>query len=163
MGVLTSGIKQFIREQRLGTISTVSREGVPCASPLGSVIVLDDETVVWADVRSPRTVSNITSNSKVEIILLDPVARKAVRLTGRGAVLRNPASAEMILRKYRESGSKTERVRSLVAVLLDRAEILRSPAYDDGLNEQDIKSLWQEYFSRQGLRTIRDLIPPQDF
>jgi uncharacterized protein len=163
MALLTDEMRQIVREQRLGDIATVSPEGAPCISPKGSLAVLDDDTIVWADIHSPRTVHNLASNSKVEVLVVDPFARKAARFSGKGMVIPQDSNYWKTLEMYRAEGSDITRVKTVVAIVINQAEIIRSPIYDTGVSEEEVKALWQEYFSKASHRTILDLIPPRDF
>ena len=76
MGILTEDMKRVVGEQRLGFVATVCPDGTPNLSPKGTVMVLDDDTLVFADIRSPGTIANLRSNPVVEINVVDPVVRK---------------------------------------------------------------------------------------
>ncbi|MFW6147646.1 MAG: pyridoxamine 5'-phosphate oxidase family protein [Thermodesulfobacteriota bacterium] len=61
-----------------------STTGKPNISAKGPLRVLDDEHVVFADVASPRTVTNIKENPQVAIICLDVVPRRGLPCVGTG-------------------------------------------------------------------------------
>lgn len=46
-------MKRVVDRQRLGFVATVSPDGPPNLSPKGTVSVLDDDSLVFADLRSP--------------------------------------------------------------------------------------------------------------
>jgi predicted pyridoxine 5'-phosphate oxidase superfamily flavin-nucleotide-binding protein len=58
MATLTEDMKRVVREQRLGYVATVCPDGTPNLSPKGTTRVWDDNHLVFADIRSPRTVAN---------------------------------------------------------------------------------------------------------
>lgn len=87
MAKLTEEAKTAITEGRPGLIATASKSGKPNLSAKGSFRVLDDETVVFADVASPRTVANIRENPQVAIYCLNRETRKGCRIWGKGTVL----------------------------------------------------------------------------
>jgi uncharacterized protein len=62
MGVLTDEMKQVVEQQRLGFVATVCADGTPNLSPKGTVSVLDDDHLMFADIRSPGTVANLRGN-----------------------------------------------------------------------------------------------------
>jgi predicted pyridoxine 5'-phosphate oxidase superfamily flavin-nucleotide-binding protein len=84
MGILTDDMKRLVREQRLGYLATVCRDGTPNLSPKGTTAVWDDDHLVFADIRSPQSVQNIEHNPSVEINVVDPLVRKVYRFKGRG-------------------------------------------------------------------------------
>jgi len=163
MSMLTDEMRKLVREQRLGDIATVSPEGAPCISPKGSLALLEDDTLVWADIESPRTVRNLASNPNVEAVVVDTLARKAVRFAGKGAVVPENANYWKTLQLYRDEGSDISRIKTLVAIVIEHAEMLLSPIYDTGISEEEVVALWREYFAKANLRTIVDLVPPRDF
>ena len=87
MAKLSEEARKVIGEVRPALVATSSKTGKPNVSAKGSVRVLDDESVVFADVASPRTVANIKENPRVAIICLDRETRKGCRIWGRGEVL----------------------------------------------------------------------------
>ncbi|MDP2919897.1 MAG: pyridoxamine 5'-phosphate oxidase family protein, partial [Dehalococcoidia bacterium] len=77
MGKLTEAAKQAIGQIRPSLVATASKSGKPNVSAKGSLRVLDDDHVIFADVNSPRTVANIKENPQVAIICLDAAQRKS--------------------------------------------------------------------------------------
>ena len=76
MGILTEDMKRLVSEQRLGFVATVCPDGTPNLSPKGTTAVWDDDHIVFADIRSPATVSNLRRNPSTEINVVDPIVRK---------------------------------------------------------------------------------------
>ena len=74
-------IKQFVNFQKLGYVATVSKDGTPNLSPKGTIIVMDESTLVFADIRSPKTMENLRENTSVEINVIDPFKRLGYRLS----------------------------------------------------------------------------------
>ena len=65
MTLLTDDAKKAIAEIRPSLVATVNGNGKPNVSAKGSLRVLDDEHIVFADIASPRTVVNIRENPEV--------------------------------------------------------------------------------------------------
>jgi len=87
MTKLTEEAKKAIGEIRPSFVATASKSGKPNVSPKGSLRVLDDEHVVFADVSSPRTIANIKENPQVAVICLNYETRKGCRIWGRGELI----------------------------------------------------------------------------
>lgn len=87
MGILTEDMRRVVQEQRLGCAATVCPDGTPNLSPKGTTAVWDDGHLVFADIRSPRTVANLRQNPAIEINVVDPVSRKGYRFKGNATVL----------------------------------------------------------------------------
>ena len=138
MGILTEDMKRLVSEQRLGFVATVCPDGTPNLSPKGTTAVWDDDHIVFADIRSPATVSNLRRNPSTEINVVDPMVRKGYRFKG----------VERILDFYRTERNLDEgrtRIRSFVLVKINEAMPLISPAYDQGLTEDQVREKMQHY------------------
>jgi len=142
MGILTDAMKRCIERQRLGFVASASPSGVPNLSPKGSLAVWDDDTLVFADTRSPATVRNLVENPAVEINVVDPLSRAGWRFKGHARVLVSGPTWERVRAFYAERGLHRP-FEHVVFVRVERAAELRSPAYDDGTSEAEIRAHWQ--------------------
>jgi predicted pyridoxine 5'-phosphate oxidase superfamily flavin-nucleotide-binding protein len=149
VGILTADMKRLVSEQRLGFVATVCPDGTPNLSPKGTTAVWDDDHLVFADIRSPGTVSNLRRNPSAEINVVDSMVRKGYRFKGVASVVTEGALFERILDFYRTERNLDEgrtRIRSFVMVKINEAMPLISPAYDQGLTEEQIRAKMQQYF-----------------
>jgi len=80
--------KRVIEEQRLAYVATVSQDGTPNVSPKGTIAVWDEDHLVFADIRSPGTIANISRNPAVELNVVDPFSRKGYRFKGTAQIVR---------------------------------------------------------------------------
>src|SRR4051812_34347095 len=142
-------MKRVVEEQRLGFVATVCPDGTPNLSPKGTTTVWDDDHLVFADIRSPKTVANIRRSPIVEINVVDPIIRKGYRFKGPAQVLTKGDLYEQIIAFYEERGTQRQRIRSVVLVTVERARPLISPAYDLGATEDEVRSRWESYYSTQ--------------
>jgi predicted pyridoxine 5'-phosphate oxidase superfamily flavin-nucleotide-binding protein len=139
--VLDDDMKRVVREQRLGFVASVCADGTPNLSPKGTTAVWDDDHLVFLDIASPGTVTNIEAGRPVvEVNVVDPIRRKGYRFKGPAEVHREGTRFEDIVRWYEEErGSDTSRVNSVVLIRVDDADALVSPAYADGSSEATIE------------------------
>lgn len=139
--VLDDDMKRVVREQRLGYVATVCPDGTPNLSPKGTTAVWDDDHLVFLDLASPGTVSNIEAgNAVVEVNVVDPIRRKGYRFKGPAEVHRDGPVFEDVMRWYEtDRGTDRSRVRAAVLVRVDSAAALVSPAYADGSSEATIE------------------------
>lgn len=163
MAVLTEEMQRLVREQRLGYVATVGEDGAPYVSPKGSLTVLDDSHLAFADVESPHTVRNLERDPRTEVNVVDPFSRRGYRFRGTATILHTGTTYWKVLELYRDEGADIRRIRSVVLIAVERAAPLVSPIYTQGLVEDDIRALWEEYHVKSRQRTIVDLIPPRDF
>lgn len=142
-------MKRVVRGQRLGYVATVCPDGTPNLSPKGTVTVWDNEHLIFADIRSPRTINNLRKNPAVEINVVDPFVRKGYRFKGTGEILTMGELFNEILNLYQHGVRDAKnRIRSIVLVKIEHASALISPAYDNGSTEQVIIEQWRGYYEK---------------
>jgi uncharacterized protein len=145
MGVLDARMKLLVERQRLGFVATVCPDGTPNLSPKGTTVVWDDDHLVFADIHSPGTVSNLRSNPTVEINVVDVIVRKGYRFKGSARVLGDGVLFDEILAFLRKRGVSSP-IKHIVLVKVERAALLVSPAYDSGATEEEVRGRWKEYW-----------------
>jgi predicted pyridoxine 5'-phosphate oxidase superfamily flavin-nucleotide-binding protein len=152
MGVLTDEMKQVVEQQRLGFVATVCADGTPNLSPKGTVCVLDDDHLMFADIRSPGTVANLRKNPGIEVNVVDPFVRKGYRFKGEAEVLEAGAKFERLVASYVTRGipDAPRRIRAIVVVRVDRARALISPGYERGPDEASMRARWMRYYLGEG-------------
>jgi predicted pyridoxine 5'-phosphate oxidase superfamily flavin-nucleotide-binding protein len=143
MEKILESVKKFLDTQKLGYVATVSENGAPNLSPKGTIIAWDENTLAFADIRSPNTMKNLENNPNLEINVVDPFLRKGFRFKGQGRIIKNGATYDAILNHYRKVGIKSP-IGSIV--LIDVSEILEvtSPLYDLGISEEEMKEKWKK-------------------
>ena len=146
MGLLTTEIKNFVNKQKLGFAATVCPDGTPNLSPKGTTIAWDDDHLVFADIHSPGTVSNLSHNPSIEINVVDIFIRKGYRFKGIAKVYSEGPIFEKITSFFRAAGSKHV-VQNIVMVKVERVIEIVSPSYYLGLTQEEIKKRWVDYWN----------------
>ncbi|NNL37488.1 MAG: pyridoxamine 5'-phosphate oxidase family protein [Nitrosopumilus sp.] len=144
--MITDEIKDFLNLQKLGYVATVSSDGKPNISPKGTIIGWTNNTLAFADIRSPDTMRNLKSNPDVEINVIDPLLRKGYLFQGKARILDEGPLYQEILNHYRDNGIKSP-INSIVIVDVSNVSDVISPLYDMGISEDEIKSRWQKHFA----------------
>ncbi len=70
MAKLTDEMKALFGKQ-LPYVATASKDGTPNIGPKGSVHVLDDETLAYAESTGEKTYRNLLENPKITVVLVD--------------------------------------------------------------------------------------------
>ncbi len=78
MVLLLKKLKILVNFQKLGYVATISADDTPNLSPKGTIIVLDESYLAFADIHSPQTVENLKRNPAIEINVVDPFSSKRV-------------------------------------------------------------------------------------
>ena len=145
MSLISQEIKEFLDLQKLGYVATVSPEGKPNISPKGTIIGWTDDTLAFADIRSPDTMKNLETNPSIEMNVIDPLLRKGYLFSGQAQIVSDKTKFEEILNHYRERGVKSP-INSIVLVKVTSVSEVTSPLYDLGATEDEIKSKWKKHF-----------------
>jgi predicted pyridoxine 5'-phosphate oxidase superfamily flavin-nucleotide-binding protein len=144
--MITADMKRLVAEQKLGFVATVNADGSPNVSPKGTMLVLDDDHLMFADIRSPGTMANLAERPAMEINFVDLFSRKGYRFKGTArAVKRGSAEFDALLARFPES-RLMERYRAIVVLKIEKAAPLISPAYDVGSTEADLRKHYLAYF-----------------
>ena len=83
MSVKISAELQEFMKGKQGWVATASRDGAPNLSIKGSLRVLDDEHLLFADIFSLKTRKNLQENPKVAIMVYDADSRRGYAFKGR--------------------------------------------------------------------------------
>jgi hypothetical protein len=109
--------------------------------------------LAFADIRSPRTVANLRVNPRIEVNVVDPIARKGYRFKGTAEVHTDGSVFDRGIRLYTERGV-TSPIRSIIVIHVTRALPMISPAYDTSRSEADVRAQWERYYA--SIRTEAD-------
>lgn len=145
--MLTNDMKRIVNEQRLGFVATVSADGSPNVSPKGTFVVIDDEHIAFADIRSPGTMKNLRANPSVEINFVDPFVRKGYRFKGTASIA-EPGS-DIFLNSwplFERYGALRDKINVIVLISVTRALPIITPTYDIGGTEDDLRRSWTRHF-----------------
>ena len=146
MGILTTEIKEFVKQQKLGFYATVCPDGTPNLSPKGTTIVWDDDHLVFADIHSPGTINNLLTNTSIEINMVDVFIRKGYRFKGIGQVLSEGSLFDDVIAFYGEAGAKYA-IKHIVLIKIESIFPLVSPVYDTGVTEEDVIKRYTDYWN----------------
>jgi len=145
MAIITKKIKNFVNFQKLGYIATISADNTPNLSPKGTIIVLDESYLAFADIHSPQTVENLKRNPAIEINIVDPFSRKGYRFKGIAEIISTGDKFDKIISHYKEIGVKSS-IENIIAVKIEKLSEVFSPLYDLGYTEEELKAKWKKHY-----------------
>ena len=133
-----------IERQRLGFVATVDEEGCPRLSPKGTFVVMDDKTIAYGDISSPGSTQRLTHDPRVEVNFVDPLGRKGLRARGRARFLEKETDAfQSEIFRFERWGTLADRIKRIVVIEISAAKPVRTPAYDDGAKEEELRETWR--------------------
>ena len=145
MVVITDEIKKFVNFQKLGYVATVSNDNTPNLSPKGTIMVLDEFYIAFANIQSPNTVENLKHNSSIEVNVVDPFSRRGYRFKGTAEVISSGGKFDKVISHYKTSGVKSS-IKSVILVKIEKLSEVFSPLYDLGHTEEELKAKWKKYY-----------------
>lgn len=147
MGILTDAMKQSLTEERLIFVATVCPDGTPNLSPKGTVMVWDDDHILFTDLASPVTMRNLASNPAIEINTVNVFSRRGYRFKGVASLHQDGHVHTAVLHRMRNGPASlqglAERVRSVALVQVEQALPLVSPGYWGGAAEAEMRRQWE--------------------
>ena len=145
MVIITEEIKNFVNFQKLGYVATISADNTPNLSPKGTIIVLDESYLAFADIHSPQTVENLKRNPVIEINIVDPFSRRGYRFKGVAEIISTGDKFDKIVSHYKEIGVKSS-IENIIAVKIEKLSEVFSPLYDLGYTEEELKAKWKKHY-----------------
>jgi predicted pyridoxine 5'-phosphate oxidase superfamily flavin-nucleotide-binding protein len=146
VAILTTEIREFVEQQKLGFVATVNPDGTPNLSPKGTTKVWDEEHLVFADIHSPGTINNLLINPSIEINMVDVFSRKGYRFKGVAQVLSEGPVFQNIINFYKDAGA-TYLIKNVVLAKIERVLPVASPVYDTGISEEAVIKRWKDYWN----------------
>jgi hypothetical protein len=147
MSKITAFMKNVVENHSIGFYATVNKSGSPCVSPKGTSVVLDDETIIFGNLRSPDTVANIQSNPQMEVNFLDVLSRKGFRARGNAYYVdRLSEEFENMISMFEKWGDLAEKIEGIVVLKVVSATSISSPIYDIGAKEDELRAHWKQHY-----------------
>lgn len=148
--MLTKEMEKLIKENTIGLVATVTPDGYPAVSPKATTIVLDSTHLAFIDLRSPKTKRNIKANPFVELNYIDVFRRQACRIKGKATYIeRDDKTFFGMSKNFTAWSSLFEKAKGVFVVEILNAQKILSPAYDDGADEELLKSEWLAKYNTQ--------------
>jgi len=145
MAIITEKIKNFVNFQKLGYVATISADDTPNLSPKGTIIVLDESYLAFADIHSPQTVENLKRNPAIEINVVDPFSRRGYRFKGIAEIISTGDKFDKIISHYKETGVKSS-IKTIITVKIEKLSEILSPLYDLGYTKEELEAKWKKHY-----------------
>lgn len=147
MEKLTETMKKILANHPLGFVATVNEDGTPNLSPKGTFLLLDEQHLIFAEIRSPNTLNNLKHQPALVVNFIDVLARKGFRVAGTARFLeRGTSDFEKLFPLFERWGDLTPRINGIVKIHMEEADMLISPAYDIGATEEELRSTYKNHF-----------------
>lgn len=144
MGILTAAMQATVPQIGLCFVATATLDGKPNVSPKGSLCVLDDDHLGFADIASPDTMRNLAINPLIEISAVDQMSRKGYLFVGTAEILKDGPIYSKVAETIWAREGRDAPVHAVVKVKVVQARPVLSPAYTlhKDAKEEDIKAVF---------------------
>lgn len=103
MAKLSEPVKDFLKNH-LAYIATVDAKGIPNVVPKGNIAVLNDSTVVFADLYAHQTKKNLTKNPNIAITVVNPAGYKGYQLKGKAEIIERGKAYDVLAKEINPDG-----------------------------------------------------------
>ena len=111
-------IQEFIKG-KMAWVATASTDGMPNSTPKGSVQVIDDSHLVFADLFSRKTRENLKANTKVAVTVVDEKTYKGYQLKGIAELLTSGPIFDQVAEQLKKAPMKLPPVNYVVRITVD--------------------------------------------
>ena len=115
---ISAELQEFIKGKQ-GWVATASLDGTPNVSIKGSLRVLDDEHLLFADISSLKTRNNLKENSKVAIMVFDAESRRGYAFKGRAEQIESGPIFDQTVESIRKAMPQLPTPKYVVNVAID--------------------------------------------
>ncbi len=119
MGKIEEAHKSLIADVGLCYVATASSDGEPNVSPKGSIMVLDDDHLAFAEIMSPNTGANLKQNARVAIYVCRPEKFQGFQFKGSVELSQDGAVYDQLAAAIKEKGLKLPPIKNAVKVKVD--------------------------------------------
>lgn len=95
-------LQEFVKG-KLAWVATTSSEGMPNATPKGTIQVLDESTIIFADLFSMKTRDNLKGNPKVAVTVIDQEKAKGYQFKGDAELIDSGPLFEKVKEELRKA------------------------------------------------------------
>ena len=104
---------------KLAWVATASRDGEPNVTPKGTLKLLDENHVLFADLFSLKTKKNIEENKKVAVTVIDAATAKGYQLKGTAEVISSGPLFESTAQQLKASNKALPPVQQVVKITVE--------------------------------------------
>ena len=126
MGMIEDAHRSLIEETGLCYVATASSDGVPNVSPKGSIMVLDDDHIAFADIMSPGSRANLEQNERVAVYVCKPEKFQGFQFKGKAELSKEGPVYDRLAAAIKEKGLKLPPIQNAVKIKVEEIRGLRS-------------------------------------
>jgi uncharacterized protein len=118
MAKIPKEMQEFMKG-KMAWVATASPDGVPNTTPKGTVQVIDDEHIVFADLFSLKTRDNLQKNPKVAVTVVDLEKYKGYQFKGSAELVDSGPVFDQVVEKLKKAPMKLPNPKYVVIMTVD--------------------------------------------
>ncbi|MCP4962895.1 MAG: pyridoxamine 5'-phosphate oxidase family protein [Actinomycetia bacterium] len=119
MGKITQAHRDLIEEVGLCYAASSSSDGMPNVSPKGSIMVVDDDHIAFADIMSPHTRKNLEENPRVAVMVCKRETFTGFQFTGTVELTSDGAVYDTLTQAIADKGLKLPPIQYAVTIQVE--------------------------------------------
>jgi predicted pyridoxine 5'-phosphate oxidase superfamily flavin-nucleotide-binding protein len=124
MGLIEDAHKSLIEEVGLCFVATASSDGEPNVSPKGSILVLDDDHLAFAEIMSPGSRANLEQNERVAVYVCRPEKFQGFQFKGTAELSKDGPVYDRLAASIKEKGLKLPPIQNAVKIRIKEIRAL---------------------------------------
>ena len=104
---------------KMAWVATATREGVPNATPKGTVRVMDDQHLIFADLFSLKTRQNLEQNPRVAVTVIDPATAKGYQIKGTAELVTSGPLYDQMAEQIKQSSPSLPSPKYVVKITVE--------------------------------------------
>ncbi len=118
MARIPKEVQEFLKG-KMAWVATAASDGMPNTTPKGSVRVIDDEHVFFADLFSRKTRENLRANPKVAVTVADMTTFKGYQIKGSAEILESGLLFEQMREEIKKAPMKLPPLQYVVRITVE--------------------------------------------
>ncbi len=118
MAKISGEVQEFVKGN-MAWVATASPDGVPNTTPKGTVQVLDDEHIIFADLFSLKTRDNLQKNPKIAVTVIDMEKKKGYQFKGSAQLVDSGPVFDQVVEKLKKAPMQLPNPKYVVVMTVD--------------------------------------------
>ncbi|MFZ0942853.1 MAG: pyridoxamine 5'-phosphate oxidase family protein [Syntrophobacteraceae bacterium] len=118
MARIPKEVQEFVKN-KMAWVATASPDGVPNTTPKGTVQIIDDEHIVFADLFSLKTRDNLQKNPKVAVTVVDMEKHKGYQFKGSTQLVDSGPVFDQVVERLKKAPMQLPHPKYVVIITVD--------------------------------------------
>jgi hypothetical protein len=104
---------------KMGWVGTATRDGMPNVTPKGTVQLLDDQHIIFADLFSLKTRQNLEQNPKVAVTVIEPNGTNGYQIKGTAELLTSGPLYDQVAAQLKQKSASLPTPKYVVKITVE--------------------------------------------